>query len=183
MSAGIDYVDVPEVKRRNIPIGYTPQVLDNAVADMAVGLMIAAGRRFHEGRVKIETWVKALNIRLKSYLPILYSSQWSGWGPQWMLGKDITDSVVGIVGLGNIGQKIAKRLQGFDIGQILYTARSEKPHAKKEFNAKFVTFEELITKSDYVIISVPLTNDTKGMFNQEVFKKMKETSVLGKVLF
>lgn len=54
MSAGIDYVDLEEVRRRNIPIGYTPQVLDNAVADMAVGLMIAAGRRYHEGRLKIE---------------------------------------------------------------------------------------------------------------------------------
>lgn len=54
MSAGIDYVDLAEVRRRNIPIGYTPGVLDNAVADMAIGLMIGAGRRYHEGRLKIE---------------------------------------------------------------------------------------------------------------------------------
>lgn len=54
MSAGIDYVDLAEVRRRNIPIGYTPGVLNNAVADMAIGLMIGAGRRFHEGRLKIE---------------------------------------------------------------------------------------------------------------------------------
>lgn len=56
MSAGYDFVDVAEVKRRNIPIGHTPQVLDNAVADMAIGLMIAAGRRYHEGRLKIEKY-------------------------------------------------------------------------------------------------------------------------------
>lgn len=95
-----------------------------------------------------------------------------------MLGQDIADSTVGIVGLGNIGKKIAKRLQGFDIGQILYTARSEKPEAKKQFKAKFVTFDELIKKSDYVIICLPLTNTTRGMFHQEVFKQMKPTSVL-----
>lgn len=96
-----------------------------------------------------------------------------------MLGQDITDSVVGIVGLGHIGQAIAKRLQGFDIGRLLYTARSEKPDASKKFNAKFVSFDELIEKSDYVIISLPLTNETRGLFNKDVFKKMKPTSVLG----
>jgi glyoxylate/hydroxypyruvate reductase len=55
MSAGIDYVDVAEVKRRNIPLGSTPTVLNDAVADIALGLLIAAGRRFHEGRLKIES--------------------------------------------------------------------------------------------------------------------------------
>lgn len=54
MSTGIDYVDVTEVKRRKIPLGYTPGVLDNSVADIAVGLLISAGRRFHEGRMSIE---------------------------------------------------------------------------------------------------------------------------------
>jgi glyoxylate/hydroxypyruvate reductase len=55
MSSGLDYIDVAEVKRRKIALGYTPLVLNNAVADIAVGLLIAAGRRFHEGRRKIET--------------------------------------------------------------------------------------------------------------------------------
>lgn len=100
-----------------------------------------------------------------------------------MLGQDITDSVVGIVGLGQIGKTIAKRLQGFDIGRLLYTARKEKPQASKKFNAKFVTFDELIEQSDYVIISLPLTNQTRGMFNNEVFKKMKTSSVLGNFFF
>uniref|UniRef100_A0A336MIW7 Glyoxylate reductase/hydroxypyruvate reductase n=1 Tax=Culicoides sonorensis TaxID=179676 RepID=A0A336MIW7_CULSO len=159
MSAGIDYVDLAEVRRRNIPIGYTPGVLNNAVANMAIGLMIAASRRFHEGRLKIE------------------QSKWDG-GPQWMLGQDITDAVVGIVGFGQIGQTIAKRLQGFDIAGILYTARKEKPEANKKFNAKFASFDELIEKSDFVIICLPLTDETRGLFRTSVFKKMKSTSVL-----
>jgi len=54
MSAGIDFVDVPELKRRKIPLGHTPTVLNTAVADLAVGLLIAASRRFHEGRKKID---------------------------------------------------------------------------------------------------------------------------------
>lgn len=68
-SAGIDYVDVPEVKRRGIPLGYTPNVLSDAVADLAIGLMISAARRFHEGYLKI------------------VNNQWELGDPQWMLGR------------------------------------------------------------------------------------------------
>lgn len=108
-SAGIDYVDVPEVKRRNIPLGYTPNVLSDAVADLAIGLMVAAARRFHEGYLKIVT------------------DNWELGDPQWMLGKDIKNSTVGVVGLGGIGQQIVKRLKGFDVGRVLYTGHREKP--------------------------------------------------------
>jgi len=158
MSAGLDYVDLPEVRRRNIPIGYTPYVLDNAVADIAVGLLVAAGRRFHEGRLKIE------------------NSEWIS-NPRWLLGQDIRGSVVGIVGLGNIGQTIAKRLQGFEVGKIIYSGHKPKPEAAK-FNAEFVPFNELLAKSDYVVITAPLTNETKNLFNATAFAQMKPTSVL-----
>lgn len=108
-SAGIDYVDVPEVKRRGIPLGYSPEVLSDAVADLAVGLMISAARRFHEGNLKI------------------VNDQWDSGDPQWMLGRDIKGSTVGVIGLGSIGQEIVKRLKGFKIAQFLYTGHSEKP--------------------------------------------------------
>lgn len=106
-SAGIDYVDVAEFRRRGIPLGYTPNVLNDGVADIAIGLMIAAARRFHEGYLEIVT------------------GQWKFAKP--MLGQDIKGSTVGIVGLGGIGQAIAKRLKGFDIGELLYTGHREKP--------------------------------------------------------
>lgn len=108
-SAGIDYVDVPEVKRRGIPLGYSPEVLSDAVADLAVGLMVSAARRFHEGYLKI------------------VNNQWDCGDPQWMLGRDIKGSTVGVVGLGSIGQEIVKRLQGFKVGTFLYTGHREKP--------------------------------------------------------
>lgn len=107
-SAGIDYVDVDEVKRRGIPLGYTPHVLNDAVADIAVGLLISAARRFYEGRRKIDT------------------DNWEQGRPQWMLGQDIKGSTVGIVGLGGIGQAIVKRLQGFNVGKFVYTGHSAK---------------------------------------------------------
>lgn len=98
-----------EVKRRGIPLGYTPTVLNDAVADIALGLLIAAARRFHEGRLKIE------------------NNKWEQGSPVWMLGQDIRGSTVGIVGLGGIGQAVVKRLQGFDVGTFLYTGHASKP--------------------------------------------------------
>lgn len=158
MSAGLDYVDLPEIRRRNIPIGYTPNVLDSAVSDMAIGLLIAASRRFHEGRLKIE------------------HSKWIS-NPQWMLGRGVEHSTVGIVGFGNIGQAIAARLQGFNIHKIVYTGHKPKPEAEK-YKAEFVTFDDLLESSDFIVISAPLTNETRNMFNQKTFEKMKPTSVL-----
>lgn len=108
-SAGVDYVDVPEVKRRGIPLGYTPEVLSDAVADLAVGLMISAARRFHEGHLKI------------------VNNEWELGDPQWMLGRDVKGSTVGIVGLGSIGQEILKRLKPFKVNTFLYTGHREKP--------------------------------------------------------
>lgn len=108
-SAGIDYVDVAEVKRRGIPLGYTPNVLSDAVADLGIGLMIAAARRFHEGNLTI------------------VGDKWEQGDPQWMMGQDVKGSTVGIVGFGGIGQTIAKRLKGFDVEAILYTGHKEKP--------------------------------------------------------
>lgn len=157
MSAGIDYVDLAEVRRRGIPIGYTPSVLNDAVADVAIGLMVAACRRFHEGLLKIE------------------QNDWET-GPQWMLGQDIKGRTVGIVGLGEIGQTIAKRLQGFEIQKLLYTGHKPKA-AGDRLNATFVSFDELLANSDIVFVATPLTNETKGMFNEAAFNKMKPTSV------
>ena len=157
-SVGFDFVDLEEVKKRKIPLGYTPNILNNSVADIAVGLAIAASRRFHEGRQKIKD---------------------SAWEPrlQWMTGEDIRDSTVGIVGFGGIGQTIAKRLSGFDVGHFLYCGRNKKPEADK-IGAKFVPFSELVEKSDFVFIACPLTSENHKMFNAEVFDKMKPTSVL-----
>ncbi|XP_052865298.1 glyoxylate reductase/hydroxypyruvate reductase-like isoform X1 [Anopheles cruzii] len=158
MSAGMDYVDLEEFKKRKFPLGYTPIVLNDAVADTAIGLMIAAGRRFHEGRLAIE------------------GSQWNG-GPQWMLGRDIKRSTVGIIGFGGIGQAIARRLQGFDVGQLLYSGRRTKPEAEA-LGAKLVPQDELLQESDYVVLAVPLTNATYHMINETTLSKMKPTAVL-----
>ncbi|KAK4874302.1 hypothetical protein RN001_013662 [Aquatica leii] len=158
MSAGLDNIDVDELKRRNIKLSNTPEVLNAAVADIAVLLALAASRRLHEGRLHIENNTWETNLL-------------------WMLGQDLEDSTVGIVGLGKIGEAIVKRLTVFNVKEFIYCGHREKEEAKK-LGAKFVTFEELLRQSDFVIISCPLTDETRNMFNDDGFKKMKNTAVL-----
>lgn len=157
-SAGFDFVDVDELKKRNIPLGCTPNVLNDSVADIAVGLAIAASRRFNEGRLKI------------------LSSEWEQ-RPRFLLGQDLRGSTIGIVGLGGIGQNIVKRLSGFEVGQFLYCGRKQKPEAKK-FNAFFVSFDVLLKSSDFIFVCCPLKPETRKLFNKAAFDKMKTTSVL-----
>lgn len=159
MSAGFDHIDVQELKKRGIKFGHTPNVLNSAVAEIAVLLCLATARRLHEGRLKIET------------------NTWEISGPQWFMGQDIQGSTVGIVGFGGIGQAIAKRLIAFDVGQLIYSGHSPKPQAK-ELGAEFVSFDELLKRSDFVIIVCPLNEETKEMFNDAAFNKMKPNAIL-----
>ncbi|KAG5882978.1 hypothetical protein JTB14_026436 [Gonioctena quinquepunctata] len=157
MSAGYNHIDIGEVKKRGIKLGNTPNVLNDAVADVAILLALAASRRLHEGRLKME------------------NNEWNSHS-EWLLGQDMTNSTVGIVGLGGIGQTIVERLRGFNIAQFLYNGRTEKPQAKT-LGAKFVSLDTLLKDSDFVMMAVPLTNETEEMCNDDFFSKMKKTAV------
>ncbi|XP_058981603.1 glyoxylate reductase/hydroxypyruvate reductase [Musca domestica] len=158
MSSGIDYVDVPEFKRRQMPLGHTPGVVKNGVADLAIGLMIAAGRFFHAGRQLIE------------------NSKWEKERINWLMGQEIRDSVIGFMGFGGIGQAIAKRLQCWDVKKIIYHTRTRRDN-DVDFAAQHVTFDELLKESDFLVVACPLTAETKGKFNAEAFGKMKKNCV------
>ncbi|XP_025995934.1 glyoxylate reductase/hydroxypyruvate reductase [Solenopsis invicta] len=158
MSAGYDHLDVPEIKKRGIKVGHTPMVLSAAVAEIAVLLLLSAARRAHEGRMELERGI-------------------SKSGPQWLLGQDLRGSTVGIFGLGNIGQAVVKRLMGFEVGRFIYSGHSRKK-AGDELGAIFVSLDELLEQSDFLVISAPLTNETQGLFNDSVFDKMKKTAIL-----
>lgn len=106
---------------------------------------------------------------------MFYRSQWQK-RPQWLLGVEIRNSKVGIFGFGRIGESIAQRLQGFSISEILYTGRTVKLNADK-YKARFVSFDDLLTQSDFIIVAAPLTNETREIFNETAFNKMKNTCV------
>ncbi|XP_046405984.1 glyoxylate reductase/hydroxypyruvate reductase-like isoform X2 [Ischnura elegans] len=158
MSVGYDHVDTSELKKRGIKLGYTPDVLTDSVADLTVGLLLASSRRFFEANQSISR------------------GAWTSWSPMWMCGQGLKDSVVGIVGMGRIGKAVVQRLQPFGVKQFLYFGRSRKAD-DSEVNAEYVTLDQLLMQSDFVIVTCALTKETNKMFGSEAFKKMKRTAI------
>lgn len=158
MSVGYNHIDVAECKRRGIPVGNTPDVLTETTADTAVGLVLAASRRFKEATASV------------------VDGTWGTWSPFGMCGPDVHSAVVGIVGLGRIGAAVARRLRAFNC-TILYSGRSPKPELAEPLEATFVPLEELLAKADIVIPLCPLNAQTQGMFDETKFKLMKNTAV------
>ncbi|XP_044252794.1 glyoxylate reductase/hydroxypyruvate reductase [Tribolium madens] len=158
MSVGYDHLEIPEIKKRQIKIGYTPDILTDATAELTVALLLATSRRLLEANHEART------------------GGWQAWAPFWMCGPGLGGSTVGIVGFGRIGQEVAKRLKPFNTRQILYFNRSVRKEAE-EIGAKKVTFDELLSQSDFVVVCCALTPETKEMFNEGAFKKMKKSAV------
>lgn len=106
----------------------------------------------------------------------VYNGGWKAWAPGWMLGHGLKNSTVGIVGLGRIGLEVAKRLVPFKPNKILYTSRADKADAKA-VNGLRVPFEQLLTESDFVIVTTSLTPETTNLFDAESFSKMKPSAI------
>ncbi|KAL5280509.1 hypothetical protein ACFFRR_004469 [Megaselia abdita] len=158
MTSGIDYVDIPTVKGRGVLLGNTPGAVSVCVAELAIGLMLAAGRRFHQGRRIIE------------------QSTWETNHIDWMYGQEIRGSVVGFFGFGGIGQATAERLKPFGAKNIIYTTRRRLENEVK-FGATHVDFEALLKTSDFIVVASPLTDQTREIFNDSAFDKMKKNCV------
>lgn len=158
MSVGYDHVDVEILKQRGIRLGYTPDVLTNSVADTTVALMLAASRRIPEA------------------IAAAKEGDWGTWAPYWMTGQDLSESTIGIVGLGAIGIEVARRLTGFRC-KLLYTGRTRKEVIEQELGIEYVTQDDLLRRSDFVSIHSALNSETVGLCNEEFFSKMKQTAV------
>ncbi|XP_050443249.1 glyoxylate reductase/hydroxypyruvate reductase-like isoform X2 [Adelges cooleyi] len=159
MSVGYDHVDLNALKKYGVRLGNTPDVLTEAVAEIAVGLLIATTRRFFEANKALKT------------------GGWTNYSPDWMCGRGIQDSVVGIIGCGNIGTSIAEKLNKFNIAELLYTSRSEKP-AVKAIGGKLVAVDDLVKRSDFIVLSVALTPETRFIINKDRIANMKSNAVL-----
>ncbi|KAK1126003.1 hypothetical protein K0M31_005534 [Melipona bicolor] len=158
MSVGVDHLDLQALKKRNIKVGYTPGILTDATAELAVALLLSTSRRLIEANRAI------------------YKGEWKAWSPTWMCGPGLSGSTVGIVGLGRIGTQVAKCLKGFNTAKILYTSRSIK-QAAIQFGGEKVELETLLERSDFIIVTTALTPDTRQMFNKNTFQKMKKSAI------
>ncbi len=156
---GVDHIDLGAARARGVPVGNTPGVLDGATADLAFALLLAAGRRLCEG----ERYARGPGF-------VRYD-------PSYMLGREVHGATVGIVGLGRIGGQIARRAHGFDM-TILYHNRHRRPEMEQTLGVRYVSFDELLSASDYVVLSVPLTPQTTRLIGRAELAKMKPTASL-----
>jgi len=160
-SVGYDHIDTKFAKEKKIRVGYTPEVLTNATADMAFALMIDSLRRISEGdRI----------IRKQKWKQI--------YGAYDYVGLDLQGKTLGIIGLGRIGKTLAKRAKAFDMKIIYHNRKQISKTDEKKLDVKYTTFNKLIAQSDIISIHVPHTDETNQMFNMKIFRKMKKTSFL-----
>jgi glyoxylate reductase len=158
VSVGVDHIDVAAATARGIPVGNTPGVLVETTADTTFALLLAAARRL----VEADRFVRGGHWRLEN-----------AWSPDFFLGKDIAGATLGIVGLGEVGQAVARRAQGFGM-RVLAWNRSERSVAGIESLA----LNDLLAQSDFVCVTVALSDDTRNLLNADRLALMKSDAVL-----
>jgi lactate dehydrogenase-like 2-hydroxyacid dehydrogenase len=160
MAVGYDNVDVPACTRRRIAVGNTPGVLTETTADLAFALVMAGARRIAEG----DRLVRA--------------GGWRTWGPLAFLGTDVHGGTLGIVGMGRIGQAVARRALGFGM-TVLYANRTRLAREiETACNAAFVPLPKLLARSDFVSVHVPLGPTTRHLIGEPELARMKPTAIL-----
>ncbi len=160
-SVGFDHIDTKYAKKKKIRVGYTPEVLTDATADLTFTLLLDLLRRVSEGDRTIR------------------DGKWRViYGAHDYVGLDLQGKTLGILGLGRIGETLAKRAKVFDMKLIYHNRKHVSKTKEKTLGVKYVSFEKLITQSDIVSIHVPHTKETDQMFNMKIFRKMKKSAFL-----
>lgn len=160
VAVGYDNLDVPALARRGVTVTNTPGVLTDATADLAFGLLLAVTRRLGEGERLIRS-----------------RTPWS-FHLGFLLGSGLQDKTLGIVGLGQIGQAVARRALGFGM-RIVYSGRSRVAgDVEKTLGAEYVSVSELLERSDVVSLHCPLTPETRHLIDADALKSMKPGAYL-----
>lgn len=158
LAVGYDNINITLAESKGIVVTNTPDVLTETTADLTFGLLLSTARRI----VEASDYIK--------------QGKWENWSPFLLAGNDIFQKNIGIVGMGRIGEAVARRAKGFGMN-IAYHNRSRKYEAERILDATYLDFDELITISDFVVNLVPLTNQTRYLFNEAVFEKMKDSAI------
>jgi len=160
-SVGFDHIDTKYAKKKKIRVGYTPEVLTDATADIAFSLLLDILRRVSEGD------------------RIIRDGKWKViYGAYDYVGLDLQGKTLGILGLGRIGRTLAKRAKAFDMKLVYHNRKRVSKTRERTLGVKYVSFEKLITQSDIISIHVPHTKETDHMFDMKIFRKMKKSSFL-----
>lgn len=158
-AVGFNNIDTQAAKELGITVTHTPNVLTETTADLTVGLLLASARRLTEAE------------------NTLRQGRWKSWTPMQLTGMDIFGATLGIIGMGRIGEAVAKRMRGFEM-DILYHNRNRKRDTEEMYGFQYAELDELLRKSDFVIILTPLTDETRNLIKKRELSLMKETAVL-----
>ena len=159
MAVGVDNIDLRACTARGIPVGNTPGVLTDGTADLTLAILLAAARRLFEANADARQGL------------------WKTWSPTGWLGKDLKGATLGIIGMGLIGVAVAERAAGFGM-QIVFSDPNPDLETAQRTGAQPVSLDELLARSDFITLHVPLTAETRGLVNETTLRKMKPSAML-----
>jgi len=157
-AVGYNNIDVDYAVSKGIWVCNTPDVLTNATADLTLALLLAASRRI----VEADRYVR--------------EGRFNGWGATLLLGKELDQAVLGIVGLGRIGTAVAQRALSFGM-KVVYVSPSPKTELEHHLGIKRVDFNELLEKCDIISLHLPYSPKVHHLFNRDAFFRMKPGAI------
>ena len=155
LAVGYNNIDLEAARQHGVTVTNTPDVLTEATADLTFALLLATARKL----IAAEHSVR--------------SGEWKSWTPMGMTGQNVGGATLGIIGMGRIGEAVARRAHGFGMN-VIYHNRTRRSLE----DVKYAEFEELLKVADFVVILTPLTPETKGMIGAKELSLMKETACL-----
>lgn len=159
--AGVDHIDVATARQRGILVSNTPGVLTDDTADMTMGLLLAVTRRIPEG------------------LSVMQSGTWSGWAPTALLGARVGGRRLGILGMGRIGQAVAKRAAAFGMQIHYHNRRRLRPEVEEDLQATYwESLDQMVARMDVISVNCPATPSTFHLMNARRLKLMKPEAVI-----
>ncbi len=157
-AVGYNNIDVNAATKRGISVSNTPDVLTDTTAEMAWALLFTVARRIVEG----DQFTRA--------------SKFSGWAPMLMLGQDVSNKTLGVIGVGRIGTAFALKSKGFNMN-VLYSDEKNNEFLENEIGGKKVKLDYLLKEADFVSIHVPLLDSTYHLIGEKEFRMMKKTAI------
>lgn len=159
--AGVDHIDVATARQQGVLVSNTPGVLTDDTADMTMALMLAVTRRMPEGMAKMQ------------------KGEWDGWAPNALLGGRIAGRRLGILGMGQIGQAVARRAQAFGMQIHYHNRRRLRPEIEEALQATYwESLDQMVTRMDVISVNCPHTPSTFHLMNARRLKLMKPDAVI-----
>ena len=160
IAVGYNNIDLAACTARGVMVTNTPGVLDDSTADLAFALILATARRLTE----VGSYIRA--------------GEWTGWRLKQWLGVDVHHATLGIIGMGRIGQVIAKRALGFDMRVIYHNRTRLAFDIEKRLKATWVTRDDLLAQADFVVLQMPYSPQTHHLIGAAELSKMKSSAIL-----